>query len=51
MFHYSDALSESDDVVMTSEQSRVVAHPLRKGETLKVIAFAGKLTHKVYLCG
>jgi hypothetical protein len=36
-----DTFGESGDVPLTSEQARVVTHPIRKGETIKVIAFAG----------
>ena len=32
---------ESGDVPLTSEQARVVTYPIQKGETIKVIAFAG----------
>ena len=32
---------ESGDVLLTSEQARVVTYPIQKGETIKVIAFAG----------
>ena len=32
---------ESGDVPLTLEQARVVTYPIQKGETIKVIAFAG----------
>ena len=38
---FSDMYCEARDVAMTSEQARVVVYPIRKGETIKVIAFAG----------
>ena len=33
---------EYGDIPLTSEQSRVVSYPIKKGEILKVIAFAGR---------
>ena len=33
----------SPPVPLTSEQMMIVNHPYREGETVKVIAFAGKL--------
>ena len=38
---YSDTYGEFNDIIMTSEQSRVVVHPVLPGKTIKVIAFAG----------
>jgi hypothetical protein len=37
-----DTFCEPGDVPLTSEQARVATHPIRRGETIKVIAFAGK---------
>ena len=33
--------SEAGEVPLTSEQARVVTYPIKEGETLKIIAFAG----------
>ena len=38
---YSDTYGGLNDIIMTSEQSRVVVHPVQAGKTIKVIAFAG----------
>ena len=38
---YSDTYGEFNDIIMTSEQSRVAVHPVEAGKTVKVIAFAG----------
>ena len=41
MFLHSANFCEPDDITMTSEQARVVVHPITRGEVLKVVAFAG----------
>ena len=44
MFLHSANFCEADDITMTSEQARVVVHPITRGEVLKVVAFAGTCT-------
>jgi hypothetical protein len=44
---YSDTYGELNDIIMTSEQSRVAVHPVQKGKTVKVIAFAGTYTSAI----
>ena len=45
---YSDTYGEFNDIIMTSEQSRVAVHPVQAGKTVKVIAFAGTSVLSIY---